>query len=115
VARFLGLTNIVPLGSGREPFATPWGELSFVKQPPKGATKLLLRPEALALDPAGPLGGLVAAVTFRGETTTVHVRPAADAAGQLLEAHVRSGPGASPAVGQLVRLSVDPTGVLFLP
>jgi thiamine transport system ATP-binding protein len=112
VARFLGLTNVVPVDRA-DPLATPWGRLAALEVP-TDRTKLLLRPEALALDPNGPLGGAVSAVTFRGDTTTILLRPA-QADGPLLEAHVRSVAGALPTVGQSVRVAVDPAGVLFLP
>jgi thiamine transport system ATP-binding protein len=113
VAHFLGLSNVVPIAATDRQLATPWGNLEPV-QAPTDRTKVLLRPEALALDPNGPLGGVVTALTFRGDTTTILVRPK-DADGPLLEAHVRSAAGALPEVGQAVRLSVDPQGVLFLP
>jgi thiamine transport system ATP-binding protein len=117
VARFLGLNNVVPLVPARDGFGTPWGALprASVPAPSPGASWLLLRPEALTLDQDGPLAGIVAAVTFRGETTTVHVRPEAQPDGPLLEAHLRSDAGDPPVIGQSVRLSVDRAGVLFLP
>ena len=117
VARFLGLNNVVPLVTARDAVATPWGALPLTAVPaaPSNANWLLLRPEALALDPDGPLHGIVSAVTFRGETTTIHVRPEASADGPLLEAHLQDDVGHPPAVGQSVRLRVDRAGVLFLP
>jgi thiamine transport system ATP-binding protein len=113
VARFLGLANIVPFAPARDAAATPWGTLPLLVRPPADAGRLLLRPEALALDPDGPLSGIVAAVTFRGETTTVHVRPDGASDGPLLEAHLRTAD--PPAVGAAIRLGIDPAGVLFLP
>jgi len=117
VARFLGLNNVVPLVPARDAVATPWGDLPLTGAPaaPPDASWLLLRPEALALDPDGPLRGIVVAVTFRGETTTIHVRPTEAADGPLLEAHLQSDTGDPPVVGQSVRLSVNRAGVLFLP
>ena len=117
VARFLGLNNVVPLVPARAAVATPWGALPLIAATnmPAKAKWLLLRPEALALDPDGPLRGIVAAVTFRGETTTIHVRPETEFDGPILEAHLHSAVGDPPGVGQSVRLSVDPSGVLFLP
>jgi hypothetical protein len=107
----------VPLAAARGAVATPWGDLPLTnaREAPRDANWLLLRPEALAPDPDGPLRGIVTAVTFRGETTTIHVRPEAQADGPLLEAHLQSDADDPPAVGQGVRLSVDPAGVLFLP
>ena len=115
VARFMGLTNIVPLAGQRDAATTPWGIVPLAEQPAAGATKLLIRPESLALDPAGSLGGLIAGVTFRGETTTIHVSPESDPSGPLLEAHLPSSSGDMPSAGQSVRLRVEPAGVLFLP
>jgi thiamine transport system ATP-binding protein len=117
VARFLGLNNVVPFASARDAVVTPWGDLPLTAAPavPPSSSWLLLRPEALALDPDGPLRGIVATVTFRGETTTMHVRPETQADGPLLEIHLQSNSGDPPVVGQSVRLGVDPQGVLILP
>jgi thiamine transport system ATP-binding protein len=112
VARFLGLTNVVPITPARGGLATPWGDLP-ARAIPAQATHLLLRPEALALDPAGPLGGTVGAVTFRGATTTILVGPTGGEGPQLV-AHLRTATGDPPGIGQPVRLSIDPAGVLTL-
>jgi len=116
VARFLGLNNVVARAPARDAIATPWGvlPLSAARAVPKDASWLLLRPEAMTLDPDGLLSGIVTAVTFRGETTTIHVRPDGAADGPLLEAHLHSNASDPPVVGQKVRLSVDRAGVLFL-
>jgi thiamine transport system ATP-binding protein len=116
VARFLGLNNVVPLVPARDAVVTPWGTLPLSAAPsaPTHARWVLLRPEALRLDPDGPLRGIVTTVTFRGETTTILVRPEAPEDGPLLEAHLQSAVGDPPVVGKIVRLSVDRQGVLFL-
>jgi thiamine transport system ATP-binding protein len=114
VARFLGLTNIVPIEPMDGRLLTPWGSIPAPDSPPGHATRLLIRPEALELDPEGPLSGVVSAVAFRGDTTTVLVRPASGD-GPTLEAHLGSVAGEVPQAGESVRLSVDPAGVLFLP
>jgi thiamine transport system ATP-binding protein len=119
VARFLGLTNVVPIERDGDRLWTPWGTLPAL-QPPTDATRLLLRPDALALDPDGPLGGTLVVVTFRGDTTKILVRPydaagPGDTADPLLEAHLRSGASEPPPIGDSVRLRIDPQGVLFLP
>ncbi|MEP7158222.1 MAG: ABC transporter ATP-binding protein [Chloroflexota bacterium] len=113
VARFLGLTNIVPLQltSDRKAAITPWGDLPLPAPPPPDATKLLIRPEALELASEGPIGGLVVGGTFRGDHTSLLVRPN-DAKGPILEAHVRSGD--VPEIGRRVRLAADPRAVRFL-
>jgi thiamine transport system ATP-binding protein len=112
VARFLGLGNVIALVTARDGASTPWGVLPLPAPPPGDATRLLLRPEALSLNADGPLGGIVAAAVFRGEMTTVQVRPLTGD-GPLLEAHLR-GPE-EPAIGQPIRLAIEPAGVLFLP
>ncbi|HLB45345.1 MAG TPA: TOBE domain-containing protein, partial [Candidatus Limnocylindrales bacterium] len=112
VARFLGLANIVPLQlTGDAAVATPWGVLPLAGPPPAGATRLLIRPDSMSLDPKGPLRGVVAALTFRGDHTTVHVNPLSGD-GPALEVRLRETD--PPAVGQTVALSVDRPGVLFL-
>jgi thiamine transport system ATP-binding protein len=117
VARFLGLNNIVPFAPERGIVATPWGSLPLTGAPaaPSGSACLLLRPDALAVDPDGPLSGIVTAVTFRGETTKILARPKNEPDGPLLEAHLRSDAGDPPVAGQGVRLSISRSGVLFLP
>jgi thiamine transport system ATP-binding protein len=112
VARFLGMTNIVPLN---DELATPWGVLPPTAPRPADSTKVLIRPDALALNADGPLRGTVTAVTFRGESTTILVRPNNGDDGPLLEARLRSDRGRSAEVGDQIRLSVHPSGVLFLP
>ncbi|MEA2675908.1 MAG: thiamine transport system ATP-binding protein [Chloroflexota bacterium] len=114
VARFLGLTNVIPIEPDDGSLRTPWGDLPTPDSRPGGATRFLIRPEAVALDPEGPLSGVVRAVVFRGDTTTILVAPA-DGDGPQLEAHVRTAAGAPPSIGESVSLRVDPSGVLFLP
>jgi hypothetical protein len=83
--------------------------------PPAGTTKVLIRPDALTLSAHGPLSGVVAAVTFRGESTTLLIRPTGTPDGPLLEAHLKTADSTPPVVGQTVALSVDPSAVVFLP
>ena len=113
VARFLGLTNVVPIIQSGDQLTTPWGDLRAT-QPPIDTTMLLLRPESLSIDPNGALHGIVDTVTFRGDTTTILVRPD-DADGPLLEVHLRSTAGEPPSIGESVSLRVGPSGMLFLP
>jgi thiamine transport system ATP-binding protein len=116
VARFLGLANVIPLVAARDRLATPWGELELGVSAAAAtrATRVLIRPEALALGADGPLSGIVSAVTFRGESTTIFVKPHDAPDGPVLEAHLQTARGDVPAVGQRVSLAVDPAGVLFL-
>jgi thiamine transport system ATP-binding protein len=112
VARFLGLTNVLPINRHGSQLTTPWGSLPGV-EPPTDTTRLLLRPESLALDPNGTLQWIVDTLTFRGDTTTIYVRPV-DEDEPLLEVRLRFSAGELPEAGQSVRLRVDPAGVLFL-
>jgi thiamine transport system ATP-binding protein len=111
VARFLGMNNVVPINPG---LATPWGILD-ARDVPADATRVLIRPDALTLDPDGPLGGVVKTVTFRGDSTTLLVMPADTPDGPNLEARIQSTAGDPPVVGARVSFRVDPSGVLFLP
>ncbi len=113
VARFLGLNNLLPLASAGNLLATPWGTLGLGAAP-ADATMVLIRPDALTLSEHGQLVGVVAAVTFRGESTSIRVRPAGDEQGPLLEAHLKTADSTPPVVGQTVALAVDPSGVVFL-
>jgi thiamine transport system ATP-binding protein len=117
VARFLGMNNVVPMnnvGSMNPTVETPWGTLDATDVP-ANATRVLIRPDALTLDPDGSLSGVVNAVAFRGESTTLLVRPAAAPDGPNLEARIPSTAGDPPVVGARVSFTVDPSGVLFLP
>jgi thiamine transport system ATP-binding protein len=111
VARFLGMNNV---GSMKPTVETPWGTLDATDVP-ANATRVLIRPDALTLDPDGSLSGVVNAVAFRGESTTLLVRPAAAPDGPNLEARIPSTAGDPPVVGARVSFRVDPSGVLFLP
>lgn len=110
-ARFLGLNNIIALTAGLD---TPWGELESRAAPPS-ANSLLIRPGSMTLNPRGPLSGTVSAVTFRGDSTTILVRPTGQQDGPTLEVHLKSGHGDPPVVGDSIHLDVDPAGVQFLP
>ncbi|MEO8625710.1 MAG: ABC transporter ATP-binding protein, partial [Candidatus Limnocylindrales bacterium] len=101
VARFLGLSNVVALTTVNGRLATPWGEVELGAVP-TDSTKVLIRPEALKLSPNGPLSGAVTAVTFRGESTTILVRPTDAADAPLLEAHLKTADSTPPVVGQTV-------------
>lgn len=114
VARFLGMNNIVPLEATPDGSAarTPWGNLPLASRPPSDAKKLLIRPEGLEVRDQGPVGGLVVGSTFRGDHTSLLVRPA-DAQEPILEAHVRTTD--VPQIGDPVTLDPDPRAVRFLP
>jgi thiamine transport system ATP-binding protein len=112
VARFLGHPNIVEATVLAEARArTPWGVLPVPAGTPPGRRRLLLRGEALELDPSGPICGTVASSTFRGSRTVIVV--AVDVAPPV-EVHI---PPAGPLVevGQRVCIVVPREAVHVLP
>jgi len=112
VARFLGLNNIAEADvDGHGIAVTSWGRVPVPFSTSAGKHKLLLRPEALTLDPRGRIRGTVASITYRGSRTVVVV--IVEGAPRL-DIELPSGTGA-PAIGERIRLSVRPDGVFVLP
>jgi TOBE domain-containing protein len=70
---------------------------------------VVLRPDAVRLDPAGPVAGCVTASVFGGDRTELTV----DVAGASLR--VRVAGRDAPAPGARVRLAIDPDAVLVYP
>ncbi|CAN5861797.1 ABC transporter ATP-binding protein [soil metagenome] len=112
VARFLGFNNLLEARvdeAGRAD--TPWGTFVFEPDDHAPATRLLLiRPEGIRRAAEGALRGRVAARTFRGERVLLRVE---FSAAPPLE--VRADWLDPPAVGDDVRLDVDPAAVQLLP
>jgi thiamine transport system ATP-binding protein len=98
VARFLG-----------------WNVIDDPADPGSGR-RLAIRPDGLVPNADGPLAGVVVARTFRRDHFLLRVRVDAPSAtprdGLTLEVAVRG--DAVPAVGELVRLAVDPAAVVVL-
>lgn len=105
VARLLGFTNVAPatLEGGR--VRSPWGDLGPAAGP---VSAVLVRPEGVHPDPAGPIEGLVVARTFAGPRTRLRV--AVDGAPELALDLPGAGQ-AAPAVGASVRLRIDAEAV----
>ncbi|CAN5785325.1 ABC transporter ATP-binding protein [soil metagenome] len=111
-ARFIGLTNIVPFEPTDDGRArTPWGLVPLAGGVLPGRARLLIRPEALTPDPGGSIEGTVEARIFRGDHASLRVR-AADSSAPPLD--VRLDAGQTIAVGQPIRLRVDPDGIVLL-
>jgi thiamine transport system ATP-binding protein len=109
VARFLGLGNIVDARVDGTSAATPWGTLEVLPGLPAGACRLLVRPEGIRPEPTGTIEATVRSRTFRGAHTRLVVR-SANIEAPALE---MLWPGEdTPAVGQVVRLSVDPGAIV---
>lgn len=107
VARLLGFTNVAPVSVNGGRLVSPWGDLGPAEGP---AVAILVRPEGIAFDPAGPIEGTVVTSTFAGARS--RVRLTVDGAPDL-DAEV-PGTGA-PAIGTVVRLAVDAAAVSALP
>lgn len=114
VARFLGLTNIVDGIVANSVAISPVGRFKLTREAADGPIRLLIRPDAFAPAADGGIEGIVKSATFRGDHTSLLVATTntADTA-TVLEVHAGWMP--APAVGEPVRLSIDPTGVSALP
>jgi thiamine transport system ATP-binding protein len=105
VAEFLGHRAVVDaVVTGGTADAGPLGRLPV--DAPDGPARLVIRPEAVAIDPAGHLGAIVRSVTFGGRSSRVVL----DVDGTRIETDDHS----APAPGTAVRVHIDPTGVAVL-
>jgi thiamine transport system ATP-binding protein len=109
VARFLGLRNVTDAEVVDGLATTDWGGLPVPAGTPDGHVRLLVRPDGLTLDAEGQISGTLRSATFRG----AHVVGSVAVAGGELEVHLAPTVDL-PAVGEEVRLSVDPGAVLVL-
>jgi ABC-type Fe3+/spermidine/putrescine transport system ATPase subunit len=122
VARFLGLTNLL---EGRLRPGAPL-TVHTVLGPFKvgdsvghlsedGRVTVLLRPEAASTcptDDATPFEGLLLQASFRGGYYQIQVEPPA---GPALTFTLRADPADLPAVGEPIRLYLDPSAISLLP
>jgi hypothetical protein len=128
VARVLGLGNVLDYVRAGSSAATPWGDVPLPSGAPASG-RLLIRADALSLDPDGTIGGTVRSATFRGDHVRVLLEADADAHAAAyadadvaalartepaaLEAELR---GAKVRVGELLTLAVTPGSVtVFAP
>ncbi|MFQ5945661.1 MAG: ABC transporter ATP-binding protein [Anaerolineae bacterium] len=109
VARFLGFETIVKASIADGAAMTVWGPIPVPRSVPAGRRRLVIRPEAFSPDPHGVVAGDVESRTFRGDHFLLRIRPDT---GPTFEAAVRGDP--VPAVGDRVRLRVDPDEVVVL-
>lgn len=119
VARFLGLNNIIDaqVTAGRASTALGTFDLDTAGAATTamrdGPFRLLIRPDALRLDPAGPISVRVVSTTFRGDHTLVRATTGDQDSTMTLEFQADQGP--VPEVGREVRLAVAPAGLVLLP
>ncbi len=112
VARFVGLTNLVPGEAQGGQVETPLGNFPLA-EPANGPVQILLRPDAARwVDGADALSGKVEEVIFQGETTRVHL----SAAGGIQLHFDLPSAAALPPVGEQITFSLDrETGVQAFP
>jgi thiamine transport system ATP-binding protein len=116
VARFLGLNNIVDAQVTAGRAATALGTFDIGRTSAgaeDGPFRLLIRPDALRLDPGGPLAATVVSSTFRGDHTLVRVVTKGKPTPLTLEFQLGEGP--VPDIGDEVRLAADAAGLVLLP
>jgi thiamine transport system ATP-binding protein len=109
VARFLGFENVIEADVRGAVAATPWGDVPVPAGTPQGAGQLLVRPNGVELDEAGPLKATVLARTFRGDHVALLLEPER---GPALEAGCRLRDAPDP--GASVRVRFDPAEVVSL-
>jgi ABC-type Fe3+/spermidine/putrescine transport system ATPase subunit len=122
VARFLGLTNLLeghfhPTDPSIVHTAVgPFRVRDSFKPPTDDArVTVLLRPEAASTCPTSDarlLEGLLTQASFRGGHYQVQVAPPA---GPTLSFSLRADPAELPAVGEAIRLYLDPSAISLLP
>ncbi len=108
VARFLGFDNVVDAEVEDGTAETSFGRFP-VAGVAAGPHRLVLRPDAFSISPAGTLHGTVAARSFRGGHHLLRVETGD---GSVLEMEIDHGPVPRP--GEPVVLAVDPTGIVVL-
>jgi len=104
-AAFLGFAPAVAARFTTGGVDTPWGVLPVAERG-EGAVQVVLRPDALRLDPAAPLSGKIVRRTFAGDHAELEV----ETAGPPI--HLRVPYRDAPAVGDAIGLAVEPDGVL---
>ena len=111
VARFVGLTNLVPGDAQDDQVETPLGKFPLT-EPANGPVQILLRPDAARwVNDEDTLTGTVEELVFQGETSRVRLT----AAGIELHFDLPS-TAALPTVGEEVTFSLDrETGVQAFP
>jgi thiamine transport system ATP-binding protein len=106
-AAFFGFGSPVDGELGARGLRTPWCTLpGYAAERAPGGVRVVLRPDALRIDPGGPVSGRVTERVFRGDRAEVTV----EAAGSLLRARVPERD--APVVGELVRFAIDADAVL---
>jgi thiamine transport system ATP-binding protein len=110
-ARFLGFNNIFDASVEKGMADTPLGR--FAVGGPEGQRRVLIRPDAFQPAADGRVAAKVRSAVFRGEYSLLRADVTGANPPQTLEIHADWSP--MPSIGQEVRLSIDPAGVVALP
>jgi thiamine transport system ATP-binding protein len=109
-ATFLGFGPVVAAEVRDGMVHTPWGALPSRDASEPGAVDAIVRPDGARIDHAGPIDATIVRSTFTG--TRVELSAAVGAGPPLTVVVV---PRHAPAVGDRVRLSIDPDALLVYP
>ena len=111
VARFLGMNNVTTVeADGHGGVRSSWGTLQLSEPFGTGRVTALVRPDGVVLDDSGPIVGVVAARSFRGN----HTRLTVSVAGSSTPIEVHVAGSSAPAPGESVRLRVPASAVVLL-
>jgi thiamine transport system ATP-binding protein len=109
-ATFLGFGPIVATEVRNGLVHTPWGSIECRVNPAARAVDAVVRPDGARIDDAGPIHATVVRAMFTG--TRVELAAVAESGPPLI---VVVAPHDAPAVGDRVRLSIDPDALLVYP
>jgi thiamine transport system ATP-binding protein len=109
-ADFLGFGPAVDASTGFDGLSTPWGVLPVdAAGGTDRAVRVVLRPDAVRLDTAGPVCGTITRCAFAGDRAELTVQTGP------VQLRVRVPDRDPPSVGDSVRLTIEPDGVLVYP
>jgi len=109
VARFLGHANVVAGEVRAGLLSLPWCVVAAPVPAAEGPVSVVIHRDGLVADPDGDIAGVVVERCFLGERTTLQVRTEAGPVLEVLAVRPEA------AVGDLVRLRIDPSGLVLLP
>jgi thiamine transport system ATP-binding protein len=109
-ATFLGFGPVVPVEVRGGLAHTPWGPIRARADAQPGAVEAVVRPDGARIDDAGPIHARVVRAMFTGMRVEL---AAVSGSGPPLTVVVA--PHDAPAVGDRVRLSIDPDALLVYP
>ncbi|MDQ1475291.1 MAG: thiamine transport system ATP-binding protein [Actinomycetota bacterium] len=109
-ATFLGFGPVVAAEARAEMVHTPWGALRSSNALETGPVDAIVRPDGARIDDSGPIEAAIVRSTFTG--TRVELAAVSQSGPPLTVVVV---PRDAPAIGDRVRLSIDPDALLVYP